>query len=279
MLKITLFRFVIISIITFSLSACGGKGIDRKLDYSGTAEEIGEDYGNALLEAAPEQQNLMRRRIYEFSGIIEAYARGSNPLSVEANAAKENNEQYAQIQKMTIREFFTWYLDRRISELKNEIAGQEEFKSGNFLKIEKVDIDIEKSRQWGRVFGTLTIRNESKNFDYDVRNFELFLLVDGIKTGKASSAGPLPIEVGGNGGATTFEFGWDSDNATMATFQQALDYNQLEKIGFAFDPSSLGGYITPIGKEHSVIHVNERSERDARAVLEQALFDLALLKK
>lgn len=99
-----------VGVMTMTLTACGSKGIDRKLNYSDTTK-LFESYGEAILDALPEQQNVLRSRRDEIMGPALRLALTSNPAMVGAGlSSKKDVEEFERIKKMSLRELFISHL-------------------------------------------------------------------------------------------------------------------------------------------------------------------------
>ena len=109
MIKKSLIHIVTMGFVVIALTACGGSGIDRKLDYSETEKELAESYAKALEEATPDQQNILRERRHIIYSMVYL-AKDSDPAIVEANIAKKNADEFKRLSKMSIRELFSWRL-------------------------------------------------------------------------------------------------------------------------------------------------------------------------
>jgi hypothetical protein len=194
------FRIATIALCAFSLVACGGKGLDRKLDYSGTEKELGESLGEALAGATPDQQNIVRSRAQEILSIGLFLARNSNPAIVEANLAKKNADEFELVKKMSVKELLLWNLKKQETQLNKIIPITEKFRNGELLKIDNMEMMEADPKEFMeppsrfKIKGVMTVRNDSDNFDYDFRGCEMYLAIDGQRVDKKGGSGQCQLK-------------------------------------------------------------------------------------
>ena len=286
-IKKQLFRAVSIFIIAISLSACGNKGIDRKLDYTGTEKELGESYGKAMAEAPPEEQNILRDRADGIISTVLTLIKNSNPALVDAFVAKKNAEEFERVRQMSVRELFAWLYGERQKSLNNAVHVLESFQSGNVLKIEGVTIDdvnpkdLTPSTSSISVDGVINIRNDSDGFDYDSRGLQLAMIINGKQIGGVDEVHDLKEYkiIKSNGGKGSFKYKYSiSGEENIKTFYDFLKSGQINKIVFVFKPSN-SSYITSSTNKNMVFSAGDDQLKEIKADLQKITADLAVMKK
>lgn len=287
MIQKSLFHIVAMLVIAIILTACGGKGIDRKLNYSGTEKELGESYGEAMADATPEQQNVLRVGIHTVMPAVLLLAKNSNPANVEAVLAKKNAEEFDRVKKMSVRELFAWYLGKRQNELNKSVK----LLSGNALKVESVsivDVDAKEiTANTNNMFikGVISIRNDSDDTRYKVGSCQLYLVIDGkqIEKNHPGMNGLGGCDAGGRreinskGGKETFEFSYRiPGNEDIKTFFDLFKSNQMEKISWIFVPTD---YFIESDDKSITFHADESSLKELNEELQKITADLSVMKK
>lgn len=288
MIQKSLLYILAMGFIAIVLTACGGKGIDLKLDYSGTEEELVESFGKAMADATPEQQNILRERM---PGILEDVvwlARKSNPAAVDAFVAKKNAEEFQRLSKMSVRELLVDQLGKR----KNILDDFIKFK----LKVESITIvgvtpkEIEEITPYTRdieVDGVISIHNDSDNLTYSLVGCQLALVIDGkqMQMRETSRCEDKKREGWGviksKGGKATFEFGYrviDIAGEDIKTFYDSLKDSRMKNIAWVFEPSK-SSYITSFGHKRVIASESEKLNGELQGELQKITADLAVLKK
>jgi hypothetical protein len=273
--------------IAISVAACGGKGIDRKLNYSGTEEQLGESFGEAMVEALPEQQNILRERFTEIIPTVLSLAKNSNPALIDAFVAKKNAEEFERVKEMTVRELFVWYLSARQDALKSVIPSLEEFQNGKALVVENVSIENVDPKEASpntssiRIEGTLVLRNDSEDFDYDFRGCKLALALDGKQVEELKESndcnGFKIIE--GKGGKQSIKFSHRVNGSeNIKGFFDLVTSGQIEKTGFAFGQSE-NSYLRMRNNKSSVFSAGASELEKYNAQLEKIAADLEVMRK
>lgn len=276
--KKSLLHIVAMLVITIVLTACGGKGIDRRLNYSGTATELGESYGKAMVDATQEQQNVLRERMLPVLATVVSLAENSNPATVEAFQAKKNAEEFDRISKMSAREIVVYYLEEEQRMLNNNIQGVEEFQSGSTLKVEDLSV-TEISTDYNYVNGTLSLRNDSGSFDYNLGGCELALILEGkqIHNHKKSCAIKNGQNLHSKGGKETYKFQYlFDDKESFKTYNSLLQSGQ--KISWDFKPYQASIHANS-GIKAYWIDASDSDLKNYKAELQKVIADLAVMKK
>lgn len=275
------------SAIAISLAACGGKGIDRKLNYSGNEEQLGESFGTAMAEALPEQQNILRERMNEIMSSVLFLAKNSNPALIDAFAAKKNAEEFERVKKMTVRELFVWHLSARQDALKSVIPSLEKLQNGKALVVENVSIENVDPKEASpstssiRIEGTLVLRNDSEDFDYDFRGCKLALALDGnqVEELKESNDCNEFKMIEGKGGKQSIKFSHRVNGSeNIKGFFDLVTSGHIEKTGFAFGHSK-DSYLRMRNNKGSVVSAGGSELKERKEQLEKIAADLEVMKK
>lgn len=289
MIKKTLIHMATIGMIAIVLTACGGKGIDRKLDYSGTQKELGESLGEAMSGATPDQQNIIRNRMVEILSIGVTLAANSNPALVEANLAKKNSQEFEQVKKMSVKELLVWNLEKQKSKLNNIIPVLEKLQNGELLKITKIEIKEVSPKEFTQpptyfdIKGILSVRNESENFDYDFRGCEMYFSIDGKKIENTGGSGRCESKfmlVKSKGGTENVNFGYrvHGKEDIQKFFDFLKDSEKKMTSTWNFD-SSLDSYIKSTSDKGEIHSTKSRELQDYKENLAKIETDLLVLKK
>jgi hypothetical protein len=288
MSKKYLFNIMMTSVVlAFALTACGGKGIDRKLNYSDTQQELGKSFGAAMAEALPEQQNVMRDRMTEIISSVMLLGEYSNPALVDAFVAKKNAEEFERAKNMTVRELFVWYMSARQAELQSVIPLLEKFQNGKALVVENVSIEevepkvASPSTSSISIYGTLVFRNDSEDFDYDFRGCQLALMLDDkqVEELKESNDCQKSVTIAGKGGKQSVKFRHSVNNPeNIKNFFDLVTSGHIEKTGFSFSESK-DSYLRMRNKENSVFQAGSSDLKKFKEELEKISAELAVFKK
>lgn len=289
----SLFRVLTLASMVIVLAACG-KGIDRTLDYSGTAKELGESYGKAMSEATPDQQNILREYMTESLQRGLSLAANSNPATVEANLAKRNAEEFQRIEKMTVRELLVDTLGRLKNYLNSEISAIEQFQSGGALKIEQMEVKEVKSSPpsaagsaTADVRGVVVIRNDSADYDYDLRGCAIYVGLDGRqleeqiqgKNGNGRCKSMQTI-IKSKGGKEPLEFEYRIvRNEDAIAFNNLVQSGDTKKITWKFVPNSIDSYITSADGRGYTFKADAKGLEDIRNRVKKIASDIAVLQK
>lgn len=156
--------------VVIGLTACSGKGVDRKQDYSLNIDQQFEIAQKFVAEATPEQKN-----IYGYSnigGVAEAMA-------------KKNPEEFKRINNRSIRENLIWILEKKQAVLNADINAINKFNQESPLKVENARIDsmecVDGSPQACksmRYKGTILLRNVGDT-DVKIIEYQEALALDG----------------------------------------------------------------------------------------------------
>lgn len=288
MIKNSLLHVVTIGAIAIALTACGAKGIDRKLDYSGTQKELGESYGEAMQGATPDQQNILRDRMMEVLSVGFSLAKNSNPALVEANLAKKNADEFQRVKKMSVRELLTWHLGEQQAQLNKIIPVFEKLQNGEILKIENIEIKELSPKEFTQpppyfdIKGILSVRNDSDSFDYDFRGCEIYLTIDGKKIDKTGGSGRCEMKfviIKSKGGKESVNFEYRiSGKDEVQNFSEFLkDSEKKKKTTWNFD-SSEDSYIRSASDKGEVYSLKSRELQDYKERLVKIAADLTVLK-
>lgn len=287
MIQKSLLHIVTMGFAVIALSACGGKGIDRKLNYSGTETELGESYGKAMADATPEQQNILREHQMIVLSVV-SLARNSNPATVDAFVAKKNADEFQRLSKMSVRELLVEKLGKRQNELDSNILVLEQFQNGNALKVEnteikKIDLHNNGISSSIDLDGVVTVRNDSDGFDYDINECALFLSLDGKQIEENNGSGRCKLQgkvIKSKGGKESFDFDYRILRTEDAqAFNNLLQSGQTQKIKWKFEPSPIYSHIRSNSDENYIISADIRNIKSFKEKLQKITADLAVLKK
>lgn len=285
MIKKSLFHILAIGFIAVALTACGGKGVDRKLNYSGTAEELGESYGKAVADATPEQQNVLRKRMLEVLGYVVSLAKNSNPANIDAFVAKKNADEFQRLSKMTVRELLVDNLEKQQRTLNSAITEFEKFQSGNTLKVESVSItetapkDITDNTSRIDIKGTLLLQNDSKSFDYAISSCTVILVLDGKPIEPERSCGGSWKTIKSNGGKESFTLGYPiREKENVKIFYDLFKSGQMDKIAWRFKPNEDFAITSNSNKDEDYRIGVSDFEQKYKENLQKVAADLAVLK-
>ena len=278
-------KYLILCFLAFLLSACGDKGIDGKLDTSGSAQAFVKSFYEATVGATPEQKSVFSRRQIEVVG-YSILVGAVNSKGFVSDAKSE--EEFKKVSKMSLRELMVSKLEASQNELNREIAAIEDYINKKSLVVEDVSISEIKPKVVTpatsdiSIDGVLTVRNDSEGFDYYFRGCHLALVVDGQAVEELHGHDDCDLKtkvVKGKGGKEFVKFTYQlRGNEKIKTFFDSLQESKLEKISWIFKQSK-DSYIKE-SKEPSSIHkLDESSLAKDKADLEQVSADLIVIKK
>lgn len=293
MIQKSLLHIVTMGLVVIALTACGGKGIDRKLDYSGTAEELGKSYGEAMADATPEQQNILREHIYTILPTVLSLAKNSNPVNVEAFVAKKNTEEFDKVKNMSVRELFVWFFKKRQDLLNTSINTANKFRQEKPLQVEKISIESMECQEVAnshyssqphpcrvlRIDGVIFLRNTS-DAKVALDECQLALVLDGKPIEKASRVSNCSGLFDSKGGAKTVKFGdihgygGEPDAEVINHIYELYKNGNAASIAWAFTPSF---YL--VNAEGHRVELDDKSMEQYKAELAEIAADLAAMKK
>ncbi|PLC06045.1 hypothetical protein CY658_03080 [Variovorax sp. RO1] len=245
---------------------------------------MGASYGEAMAEATADQQNVMRERFVESLGYLESLLKNSNPLATEANKAKQNAAELDEIKKMTVRQFMIHYVGKQEKALAEAQRAVNYFVNENGLELTKLDLEkltpseITEATRSVELQGIITLKNNSKDFDFDFRGCQLALSLDGVEANKLADTNDCkkwePIIKGGSK-EFTFTHSIKEFEQTQK-FARLLQNEEEKKITWKFAPSG-DSYVRGAAGQVFQVNANELAAFEARATKAQA--DIALLQK
>jgi len=251
---------IVLAIVLVALVGCGKKGLDRHLDLSGNAQDLGASFGTAMAEVPPEQQNVMRERVPEIGLRIVGLAAASNPAIVEANLAKANADQLENIKKMSVGEVFQWHLSDREAKVKSAIdqitpfaspPGPISFTVSQVQTPECVTMSQTGCRQL-RVKGGIVIKNTSGN---DVRVTQLSVVPmlgdQQLDSGFVQHKCGMRLEKGGIAACELNLLLTKPDPAVLGQVTEALQSGDPSAIGWKFSSQlavDVGGELHDVGE-------------------------------
>lgn len=284
MIKKSLIHVMTTVLIVIALTACGGRGVDRKLNVSGNQIELVKSYGEAMVEATPEQQKILRER--DITGYVLALALHSNPSLIQLYDAK-SAETLERVRKMSVREISVWILTERQNELNIIVPALEKFQSGQALKVENISIDdvnpkdITPYTSSVDIDGVLLFRNTSDDFDFDFRGCQLALVFDGKAIEKLRESNDCKENkvIKSKGGKDSIKFSHRiNGNENIKTFHDFLKDGQMEKIAWSYKNSN-GSYIRSNSDPALIVETDDSKFERYKEELQQVTADLAVMKK
>lgn len=279
-----MFRSASIVLFAVALGACGEKGLDGKLDFSGNATELGESYGEAMMGATPEQQNVLRERMDEVLFRITMLARASNPAVVEAVAAKKNADELERLSGMSVREVVIDNLEQRDSSLAAAIAAADEFKRVQPVRVEAIRIeDMECFRaQDGkcevlRVDAELQLRNTGKTTAV-LTECKAAVMLESEQIGAPFDVNNCRATLAGNGGVAAIKFytTFGHDGEPVESVNQLMTLyktGNAAKIAWAITPAYSVEYM-----KGNTVALDDETISKYRADREKIAADLAVMR-
>lgn len=286
MIQKSLLYILTMGFIAIVLTACGGKGIDRKLDYSGTEEELGESFGKAMADATPEQQNILREHQMIVLSVV-SLARNSNPATVDAFVAKKNAEEFQRLSKMSVRELFVEKLGKEQGELNSAINMANKYQHEKPVQVEKINIGSMDCTLRGpnntcntiRVEGELFLRNTADT-KVTLDECRMALVLDGKPIDEGFSVSDCSGKLESKGAAKAIKFGQGLGYGSKPGTETITHIYELYKTGNA---ASIAWAVTPSfsleSNKGQRVELDDKSMDDNKAVLAKITADLAVLKK
>lgn len=294
----SLLHIVAMFVIAITLTACGGKGLDGKLNFTLTDVKtvLGNAYGEALEQAPPEQQNVLREQMLPVMLTVFTLATDSNPATVEAFQAKKNADEFSRLSKMSVREIVVAHLEENQNFLNGIVPELKKFHSGATLKLDSFSIgdinpmELTESSERIDMPLTLSLRNDSDSFDYSIHAYLLAMTLDGRQIGdlseaKADSADGQNVTIKSKGGKITTKLGYRiTGKENTRIFYDFYKSGQMGEIGFNFKPSTknaFSGFMIRLSSDThpSWIEAHDGKFKDYEAELQKVTSDLAVMKK
>ncbi len=193
--------------IVFLLSACSGKGLDRKLNL----RNFNESYASAFDEANHEERRILEKYENELGDRVRILSLGSVPdLAGGRENAKENRKELERINGMTMREFLVDHVNKSVEELNTVVVEMERFVNGEVFKVEESPIHALTGDDGQHVFikGHVTLQNKSRHFDFffNCAAKPPVLLMEGKRTGHSRWTNCTNMLIRSNGGRAVVEY-------------------------------------------------------------------------
>lgn len=292
--------YVVVGVIAIAITACGGKGLDRKLNYSASTTELIESYNKAVIEAQPAQQNILRKHeFYETITSVLTLKELSNPMVFDAFQAKNSAHEFERLSNMTVRELFVWNSENIKGSLNSAIKTISKFQKEAPVHVESVTIEKAGCRSQTLpcnsdyiIGGSVSLRNNGDT-DVELRRCKAEFYLDDKQIGgtilleKEGGMGSCSGKLKSKAEATAFPFfttlsDVDKDDPTFLTDSKTISHiHDLIKID---NVTAITWRITPVysidlttGNWYTTIGIDDESMSEYKAQLEDISADLALM--